>query len=296
MSRTLSPAVVVGVDGTAGAHAVLTYGVAEAERHELPLHLVHVVSLMGGTDLTLGPALPEQRALRELRRRTTRALGSRGLRSTGTTFSLRHGSPVGELTAAAVPGSQLVLGAERRDAGRPVGVIAEAVAARSGCPVHIVPPTHVPGGGPGKVVVGFKSSWDCGAAVLAGFAAAARRGQALEVVHVAGSALVDPLPDGRATAAALDTLVGGLGRRWPDVEVVVRFAEGAVVRALRGRTGPDDLLVLGRSAAWCTHPALGPVDLELTHGAPCPVMVVPPDQDLRLSERPGYHVREGVSS
>jgi nucleotide-binding universal stress UspA family protein len=296
VARTLPRAVVVGVDATAGAPAAVAYGVAEAERHGLPLHLVHVVSLLGGTDLTApAPTLPEQRAIRELRRRTTHAVGDRMARTTSTTFTLRHGSPVGELIAVAPPGSHLVLGADRRAAGRPVGLIAEAVAARSGCPVHIVPPTHVPTGGPGKVVVGFKAPQGCASALAAGFAAAARRGQPLEVVHVTGPALVDPLAAGPTAASALEALVAALRTRWPGVEASVRLCAGPVAAALRVRTGPTDLLVLGRSVAWCTHPALGPVDLELTHRAPCPVMVVPPEHGHDPAGRPADHSYEGAA-
>jgi nucleotide-binding universal stress UspA family protein len=284
----VEPAVVAGVDASDAASVVVEYAVAEAELHALPLRLVHVVALFGGDDLTAPPALPDQRSLLSLRHRTRRAAGSSS-RRTGTTFALHHGSPIGELTAVAPPGSLLVLGADRHDGVRPRGVVAEAVAARATCPVVVIPRTHATGPPTGRVVVGFKHEWDSGAALAAGFRTAARRGLPLLVLHAA-----DPPAAGVRGAVdsgrCLDDLVALHQARWPTVSASSRATRGRVVDVVRATVSPADLLVLGRSSAWCTHPVLGPVDRDLLHLPPCPVAVVPPASAAEFPARMSYHL------
>jgi nucleotide-binding universal stress UspA family protein len=269
------PAVIAGVDRSAAAAAVLRYAAAEADRRGLPLRLLHVVTLFGGEELPVTPSPGEERILgamrrqaRELSRAWPRA------RRTPTLFALRYGSPIGELIAAAGPGSRLVVAAADGASARTRGVVATALAARVECPVTVVPRQH-PGHEPdGAVVVGYKDRWESTAALGAGVDEAVTRGLRLVVLHARVPR--DPVGAEAAELGHLAELVAALRSRAPAARVEVRTADRDFARVVEELLTPDDLLVLGRSTAWTTHPVLGPAARALLSGPPCPVLVVPP--------------------
>jgi hypothetical protein len=135
------------------------------------------------------------------------------------------------------------------------------------------------------VVVGYKDRWDSTAALDAGFDEAVRRDLSLVVVHAHW-----PRDVARAEAAELrhlDGLVAERRARVPGLSVDVRMAAGDFARAVGDLLTRRDLLVLGRSGAWTTHPTLGPVGSELLLEPRCPVLVAPPSLAVDPAHLPG---------
>jgi hypothetical protein len=287
------PAVIAGADGSDAAPAVLLYAALEAEIHHLPLRIVHVATLLAGDPVPAqGRSAGDARWLEVVRRQMLDVARVRPrVRRGSTSFALRHGSAIGELVAAATPGSRLVVGADRAEPGRPRGVVAECLAARVECPITVVPRGHGTGGPDGSVVVGYKDRWESTAALRAGFDEAARRGRRLQVLHSYWPR--DVAHTESDELFHLDELVVGLQDESPGVQVQVRMAHGAVASTVHELVAPGDLLVLGRSIAWMTHPTLGPVGSELLVDPPCPVLVVPPSYALEPDDlsQPQPHSR-----
>ena len=271
--RGPDPSVVVGCDGSEESDALIAFGAAESQARQLPLRLLHVVVTPGGTDLT-GDDLSASWADRS----RTAARDTRGgwAPSADTVpparFAVRLGSPVGELVAAAPAGSLLVVGSDRHERGRPSGVVGGAVAARAQCPVVILPrgraavPTR-------RVVVGFKNEGDSVAALEEGFRNAAARGLPLLVVHAAGSTSREQRDRHRAD---LERSLSVLRLEHATVSVRTHVLDRGFLAGIRSVALPDDMLFIGRSTAWTTHPGLGTSGAALSGGPPCPTVVVPP--------------------
>ena len=139
-----------------------------------------------------------------------------------------------------------------------------------------------------RIVVGVDGSEGAHLALDWAYAEAALRHATLEVVHawnfpyygaIAPSAYVDPQLVKDAAQALLDQLVDEYTGR-SDVVVSGRLVEGPAAAALCAEAKGADLLVVGsRGRGGFTGLLLGSVGQQVTHHAPCPVVVIPGGED-----------------
>ena len=142
-------------------------------------------------------------------------------------------------------------------------------------------------GGAMTVVVGVDGSEGSRRALRWAAAEAAARGDALELVHVweppqayapmgLGAYPVDPEPIQQAAQEQLDGLVAEARDLAPGVEVRGSLVGGAPAQALLEAARTADLLVVGsRGMGGFRSLLLGSVSQQVTHHAPCPVVIVP---------------------
>jgi len=142
------------------------------------------------------------------------------------------------------------------------------------------------------VVVGVDGSEGSHRALRWAAAEAAVRGDALELVHVwdppQSYAPVDmevyapdPEPIRGASQQLLDDLVATARELAPGIEVRGSLVPGPPAHALLESARTADLLVVGsRGLGGFKSLLLGSVSQQVTHHAPCPVVIVP-EQDWR---------------
>lgn len=145
------------------------------------------------------------------------------------------------------------------------------------------------GGGTGAmtVVVGVDGSEGSHRALRWAAAEATVRGDALALVHVweppqafaplgLGAYPVDPEPIRQAADDVLQKLVAEARALAPDLEIRGQLVEGAPAEALLEAARTADLLVVGsRGLGGFRSLLLGSVSQQVTHHAPCPVVIVP---------------------
>jgi nucleotide-binding universal stress UspA family protein len=149
------------------------------------------------------------------------------------------------------------------------------------------------GGGGGKtVVVGVDGSEGSHRAIRWAADEAVVRGDELALVHVweppqayapmgLGAYPVDPEPIRQAADDILQGLVAEARELAPDLVVRGQLVEGAPAEALLEAARTADLLVVGsRGLGGFRSLLLGSVSQQVTHHAPCPVVIVP-EQDWR---------------
>ncbi|QNP68299.1 universal stress protein [Streptomyces roseirectus] len=260
----MSRPVTVGLDGSSESLAAAEWGAGEAPACGAPLRLVHVGDQPPyGFVPFAGEAIPAPGAdrrepmLREVAARL--AHGRPGLRvGTGQV----PGRPVPVLVGEADAAEVLVLGSRGlgRAAGFLLGSVASGVAARSRRPVVLVRSGQP--GRAGEVVVGIDLSGVDDGVLGFAFAAAARRGEGLRVVH------------GRRRASGPDGPEHALApwrTKFPGVEVACEPVVGEAGSHLVDMSGGACLVVVGRRG----EGALGPVAHAVLRHAAAPVAVVP---------------------
>jgi nucleotide-binding universal stress UspA family protein len=200
---------------------------------------------------------------------------------------LTRGPRARAIVEAAGDARLLVVGRDRSLAERIVsGRTAAAVAGRSPCPVESVPPDWEAGRGHGPVVVGVRSTKDCGPLLAHAWGLAAERHARLVVLHawkmasgyddiIEARVATDEL-DRRPTAelaAVLDEIGSGL----PEVPTEIRIVHDRPAHALVTASKDADLMVLMRRHhrgpdTW----RLGATGRAVLGTARCSVRVVPP--------------------
>ncbi|GAA2155956.1 universal stress protein [Nocardioides koreensis] len=296
MTGTAAAPVVVGVDGSAGSLMAVQYAVAEAERLETGVRLVHVAPDYTPTT----PMLPlirddfEQlgrRILREAAEIVTEAAPSCEVSTV-----LRAGPTVSTLLSAADGAHLIVLGREHRSRVEAVftGSTTVGAAGRASCPVVSVPPAWMPGQPRGRVVVGVRSPAHSTELLGSAFAAAEARGARLVVLHawkLPGA--YDDIVEARlhandhagAVEAEIDPQLDLFRRHHPGVEVELSVVHEQPVRALlRVAAGADLLVILRRAHGLPLTAHVGGTARTLLHEAACPVEVVPPQEVLAEME------------
>lgn len=130
--------VVVGVDGSVGSGAALTWATAFAASHALPLHLVH--ALDDPADRDDGPAGPDRDAAEHLVAAAVQRAVDRGVPAVRQTIADRPAAPL--LVEAAETAEVLVVGS--RGGGARLAQRGDSVGAHvsrfARCPVVVVPP------------------------------------------------------------------------------------------------------------------------------------------------------------
>ncbi|MGW4564585.1 universal stress protein [Streptomyces sp. NPDC004561] len=265
---------VVGVDGSEASLEAVDWAVAEAARHEVPLHLLHAAA--GEQE---APAVINAASIRARRGSTPVRLSSEVSHEDAASALVGHGRNA----------FALVLGDRGLGdlSGLLLGSVSLAVAARADCPVVVVrgSPEHRARRF-GNVVVGVEDGAGSGTAVDFALREAHVRRCRLVAVHAwsaPSGACTTPQAASwqleahrRPPAQVLDDALRHPGERYRDATVSRRLVERPARTALLEAASAADLLVVGARRR-LGHPGLqlGLINHALLHHAPCPVAVVP---------------------
>jgi nucleotide-binding universal stress UspA family protein len=292
MSSTSRP-VVIGIDGSQGSVNALRWGAAFAERHEVPIRLVHAydpsvhdMRIGGGYDAgVLTEVYDAARDQLEAAAVTT-AESHPGLTvSTRLVDDSAAASLIDESHGAEV----VVLGTHGVSAFSTLvaGSTAMNVATHARCPVIAVPSGDAQAFGGRGVVVGVDGSALSDGAIGFAFREAAETGASLTAVLAWMDALApnvvsaafpthdDPTRRLREAHEQLLTWVEPWAEKYPDVVLHRRVVHEHPVRALASASDGAQLLVVGcRGRGAVRSMLLGSVSHGLLHLADCPVAVV----------------------
>ncbi len=283
--------VVIGVDGSAGSHQALAWGLRYAARRGAPVRLVHALDpafsdvMIGGGSL---PTLTREREVTATRLLHEQLQQARSIaRDLSIQTELASNSAKAALIAESERAEIVVVGSHGVSALSTLlaGSTTMNVATYAHCPVVAVPTQITSGVG---IVVGVDGTALSDAALEWAFREAAESGTSLTAVlawtdplapHVmaAGFPLRDETAELLVRArdvlrAALDTL----SATYPGVVVHSRVVHDHPVRALTGAAAEAQLLVVGcRGRGSMTSLLLGSVSHGVLHLATCAVAVVP---------------------
>jgi nucleotide-binding universal stress UspA family protein len=279
----------VGVDGSDASLRALDWAVAEADRRETPLRIVHAALWERYTRVAsgFGTGRPGHRVLAENIAGSARERAARIRPGVEVTADVLHDDPFGALLQAAPASSGLVVGNRGRGelADMLLGSVGLTVAGRAPCPVVVVRGAEPNVRGDfGRVCVGVGAKGESSAAVRYAFRAARARKAELDALH-AWRRRTDPEPppdddpDAAEAARVLDDAVGAVRADHPEVALHTGAAEGRARTLLLEASASSDLLVVGaRHRDGRPGLQLGPVNHALLHHASCPVAVVPQDR------------------
>jgi nucleotide-binding universal stress UspA family protein len=296
MSRmVVGQQVVVGVDGTDDGRRAAAFGAAEAHSRGCRLRLVHAYH----ASAALNPMLPLYgvESLRESGERAVEAAAAEILQSfpdLRVTSAVVQGNPSGVLVDASASACLVVVGRSALSGvGRVfAGSTSTAVAARSTCPVVIVPADWHLGDGQRIVVVGLDGSTRSHEAVALAFESASRMDASLFAVQ-AWEMPNWGLSNGHHKADEIDAWadraqlllaeeLAGWSEQYPNVHIVRIFEQSRPAEALVRRARGAALLVIGaRGLGGVPGLQLGSTARSVLAHAPCPVMIVRARQKAR---------------
>lgn len=279
--------VVVGVDGSEPAARAAEWAAGEAAARGTGLDLVHAWDYVAVED-TPASQRPEDH-LRAQRDATARVLGTvrtvvaRDHPDVDVTTTAVDDEPVSALVEASRSAPLLVVGTRGRGGFTSLllGSVSLSLVANAPCPVAIVPPGHAQGDH--RICLAVDTD-EPEAPISYAYAAAAREGAPLEVVH--SESVFDYYPagygrDARPTPqgahSRVETVLKAARERFPRVRPMIALGHDEtakdVLRAARGAR----LLVVGarRQRHGRLSLRIGRVLHALIHHAPCPIVVVP---------------------
>jgi nucleotide-binding universal stress UspA family protein len=279
----MSKAIFVGINGSAGSDAALTWALQRAGRDKLPVIVVHAVD-----DRWLSPDFQYHELIREsgmeLLQKAQASAGEQAP-DVKVDIQLRHGGGGSVLREVSKEAAMIVVGGheKRRVDGGPMTDRALQVVAGSECPVAVVPAK--PGAGGTGVVVGVDGSEESLQAVAVAAAEADLGGDELSVVLAFKSParwLEKQLPStGLAESIVeenrivLAESVAGLGDKYPDLVVHQRLETNTEpAKALVDIAGDARLLVIGsRGRGGLSRTVLGSTAHAVLLNVPCPTIV-----------------------
>lgn len=288
----MEPPLVAGVDGSEPSLRAADWAADQAQRHGLPLRLVHAslgeryegVLRAGALSRSEGRVLAENivgTAAEHVRRHTPDV--------TVITEVLLE-DPVGALLREGCHAAALVTGVRGRGeiAGLLLGSVSLAVAAGAHCPVIVVRDDAAGlAGTHQRILLGIGDADVDSAAVRFAFEEARVRGCVLDVVRAwrrpahwqSGHPLLTGSPAGYGEEGAkilLEEVLTPHEQSYPEVRVRRATVEGPARKVLPARSAASDLLVVGaRRRDGQTGTQLGRVGHTVLHHAACPVAVVP---------------------
>ena len=252
--------VVVGV-ASAGTRSAVRYAAAEADARHADLHLVTArPAATGGRD----PDEAEQARL--LATMADEIADEWPELFIGT--ELVAGPPAAALRAAASEAALLVVGADT------AGSFAEAISGSvpgellttAPCPLVVMPGQEGMTHEAGPIVVAFDGPDTSRAALVYAFAAAARSGNEVTVLHCG--------PSATGGGAGGDLALVGFRELYPDVPVTVETSQAPPKEALAAAARTASALVLGsRGRGGLASGRFGSVTRDLIRRSPCPVVV-----------------------
>ncbi|MDS0134717.1 MULTISPECIES: universal stress protein [unclassified Amycolatopsis] len=294
------PRITVGVDGSAGSTAAVTWAAELASRRHLQLKIVHGLQVAGlyyGGGMTgIGAATLFEAVQKDGERAIAdaRALAASVDKDLVIVTDLPNDPPVPMLIDESRHARMLVVG-RTGTGGFPgilVGGTAATVAAHAHCPVAVIRGRHdstaVPEAGP--VAVGIDGSPNSEQAIGVAFEEASLRGVPLVAVHAWNDIVYE---DTRGTARILtqpesleegeDRLLterlAGWPEKYPDVEVRRVLVRDRPRHALLEISAEAQLVVVGsRGRGGFTGMLLGSTSQALVQHAQCPVLVVRPER------------------
>ncbi|WP_329138401.1 universal stress protein [Streptomyces sp. NBC_01476] len=289
---TLKLPLVVGVDGSESGLEAVDWAVAEAARHEVPLHLLHAY-LWERYEGTLPGRAADHGSARLRAEHIVAGAAERARRGNPgieVTTEVVAQEPAAALLMAGRNAFALVTGHRGRGelAGALLGSVGLTVAARAHCPVVVVR-----GARPAapdafrRVAFGVGDAKDGSAAAEFAFREAEVRHSALHAVRAWRCPAFDlpdmpvlqgrvPEPHLRAAEEKLYEALRASSDSHPRVAVRRDPFEGSAREALLTAAADADLLVVGaRHRNGPFGMQLGPANQAVLHHAPCPVVVVP---------------------
>ncbi|MEU5266725.1 universal stress protein [Amycolatopsis sp. NPDC021455] len=290
------PRITVGVDGSAGSAAAVTWAAELASRRHLQLKIVHGLQVAGlyyGGGMTgIGAATlfaavqsDGERAIAD-----ARALAASVDDELVVTTELLNDPPVPMLIEESRHARMLVVGRTGTGgfADMLLGGTAAAVAGHAHCPVAVVRGQHDSEAGP--VAVGIDGSPNSEQAIAVAFEEASLRGVPLVAVHAWNDVVYE---DTRGTARILtqpesleegeDRLLterlAGWPEKYPDVEIRRVLVRDRPRHALLEISAEAQLVVVGsRGRGGFAGMLLGSTSQALVQHAQCPVLVVRPER------------------
>lgn len=280
--------VVVGVDGSGAGLRAARFAAHEARRLGTGLSIVHVTP----TYTVTGPALPivPDLSLREYAGTVLdEALAAAKAAEPQVEADTVHftGSRVSGLVETARDAALLVVGSEHRSLGERIwtGATLTGVAARSKCPVAVVPASWDPEKRTGRVLVGYKGPRHAPEAFNAAFELARDLGAEVHVLHAwqlesGYDSIVSnrvALEEFRTRAlAVIEPQLAEYRAAYPDIAVTVEVVHGQPAHALVNGSAHADRLVLGRPVHGGIVHHLGAVARAALRESHCPIQVVLP--------------------
>jgi len=270
--------IVVGIDGSAHAWRALDWAADRAQRHRLPLLLVHASRAL------LDEGTIPQEALRRLIAEREDLLGE----ARRYALKVQPGLDVETRLVPADPGRALVEQSEHADLvavgsrglggfeGLLLGSVGLSTAAHARCPVLVVSRSApYPTDAPKKIVIGVKGLDGERAFIDWAFGEAASRGSGILALHAVGGEFS---PRRRVIEdMELSESLAGYRERYPDVTVDRLVSDRTPSQALVQASGSAGLVVVGarRRRGPLAGMVLGRVNHTVLHHTRCPVVVVP---------------------
>jgi nucleotide-binding universal stress UspA family protein len=315
--------IVVGVDGSEHGQCALVWAAREAERRQLPLHIVtaYSVPIFAASGLDGGYATEDDSVIREGADAIVKqAMDKVSAYSIDVDASVENGDAAGVLLDLSAEAALLVFGSRGRGGfvGRLLGSVSSALPAHAKCPTVTVPlycadrlgesteDKHIKAehakAGPrtveNVVAVGVDGSEQARVAVLEAAEQAQRMGAKLRVIcavpQYSGSLAWVPAPLDRDALFAdikvqLDAGLAWLQSHFPRLTIETELRDGAPVDVLVETSRAVELVVLGtRGRGGFAGMLLGSTSDGVLHHAKGPVLVVPDREDPRLADRPNF--------
>ncbi|MET8778118.1 universal stress protein [Nocardia sp. NPDC004654] len=286
------PAVLVGVDGSAGSTAAVIWAAQTAARRRAPLHLLHIVDVVAD----YGPGATEPLTATDYALLTEhgRTLLDTAAKQAGEAAAEFGGVAVGtELVQAVTTPTLLqhtegalmvVVGTRERGTLRRalLGSVSSVLARRAHCPVAVVregielsPEVRAR-----PVIVGVDGTEVSEPAIGIALAEAAAREVDLVALHVwTGVELPERYGSAPEASAAdmeyvLAESLAGWQERFPDVRIHREVVKDRPERVLRERSEDAQLLVVGtRGRGGFTSMLFGSTSQSLMLSADCPVII-----------------------
>ncbi|APC35323.1 universal stress protein UspA [Nocardiopsis dassonvillei] len=295
-----SPKVAVGVDGSASARGALEWAAAEAELRQLPLYVVHALSMPLVMSVYAGPTRfpPTEEMTAQGRRILEEAAEHvRSLRPelrVETALGLEE--PPLALLRRTGHGDLVVVGSRGMGPVRSVlaGAAGMRLAAKALCPVVVVPGTEERAprlSGPLRIAAGVDGSVDSRRALdFALHRAALQEGSSVVVVHSwevplpfataslteSGWTPPDDLLERQSEELVSGVLAEVMDDATADVDISAVRTQRNPVDALVEAAAEADLVVVGsRGRGGVRGALLGSVSQGVMHSSPVPVVVVP---------------------
>jgi len=279
----MSKAIVVGINGSTGSDAALTWALQRAARDKLPVIALHAVD-----DRWMSPDFQYHELIRESGMELLeKAKASAGEQTPGVEvdIQLRHGSGGSVLRDVSKEAAMIVVGGHEKHHldGGPVTDRALQVVSASDCPVAVIPAK--PGTGAKGVVVGVDGSEESLQAVAVAAAEADLGGDELTVVlafktparwvekQLPSSGLAESMVE--ENRIVLAESVAGLGDKYPDLVVHQRLeTDTQPAKALVDAAANARLLVIGsRGRGGLSRTVLGSTAHAVLVNVPCPTVV-----------------------
>jgi nucleotide-binding universal stress UspA family protein len=279
----MSKAIVVGINGSAGSDAALTWALQRASRDKLPVIALHAVD-----DRWMSPDFQYHELIRQSGMdllEKAKASAHEQAPDVEVDIQLRHGSGGSVLRDVSKEAAIIVVGGHEKHHldGGPVTDRALQVVSASECPVAVIPAK--PGAGAKGVVVGVDGSAESQQAVAVAAAEADKGGDELTVVlafktparwvekQLPSSGLAESIVE--EDRIVLAESVAGLGDKYPDLVVHQRLETNTQpAKALVDIAGDARLLVIGsHGRGGFSRTVLGSTAHAVLLNVPCPTLV-----------------------